>query len=124
MSQPNILIIAEKGVRDILAATLVRVNAHTWADWTIAELAIEATELLRREGRECRAMILDAHADESFYVAERSKEWGWNSQIIFVSQTDDLRLRILAAELSTAGYFLLPDEAGEAINHTRFLCHL
>jgi hypothetical protein len=101
----------------------VRANADAWADWQFSELAIEATEKLRGQGKECRAMILDAGAEDSFYVAERSKEWGWKSQIIFVSKLDDLRLRILAAELSTAGFFLLPDEAGKAITHTRWLCN-
>ena len=123
MSHPHVLIIARKGVQEILAATLVRANADSWANWQFSELAIEATEILRREGRECRAMILDAQGQDSFYIAERSKEWGWNSQIIFVSRVDDLRLRVLAAELSTAGFFLLPDEAGEVITHTRFLCN-
>lgn len=123
MSQPNILVIARKGVQEILASALVRSNADNWADWGFSELAIEATDRLRREGRECRAMILDAQAEDSFYVAERSKEWGWKSQIIIVSKLDDLKLRILAAEHSTAGYFLLPDEAGEAIKHARYLCN-
>ena len=123
MSLPNILIVTRRGAQEILASALEQANAPAWSNCVYSEFAIEATEILRRDGRECRVLILDAQAEESFYVAERSKEWGWKSQIIFVSKLDDLQLRLLAAKANTDAFFLLPDEATDAINHARFLCN-